>query len=312
MQKFHNILFVSHGATDDTDALKQALSIARNNKAEFKALITCPELPKKMNEYREKYLASLKENLEKSIATARDTLNISESDLATTIEVECGKTPSIRIIRHAIKGGHDLVIKQAEPQEDKKGFKALDMDLLRKCPCAVWLCRPITASRDDIRVAVAVDPESEEQAGHDLTLRLLQLSRSLADTCDGTLDVVSCWSYELENELRYNVWIKMPEKELAELVEQARADHRALLDATLAKSTIGGQNEIHHLKGAPEKNIPEFVDRNGVDILVMGTVARTGIPGFIFGNTAENVVQEIGCSLLALKPNGFVSPIKAY
>lgn len=44
----------------------------------------------------------------------------------------------------------------------------------------------------------------------------------------------------------------------------------------------------------------------------MGTVARTGIPGFIIGNTAENILQKIDCSLLALKPLGFVSPVKAY
>ena len=49
-----------------------------------------------------------------------------------------------------------------------------------------------------------------------------------------------------------------------------------------------------------------------IDILVMGTVARTGIPGFIMGNTAENLIQELKCSLLATKPNGFVSPITAY
>ncbi|HRE31359.1 MAG TPA: universal stress protein, partial [Candidatus Berkiella sp.] len=35
------------------------------------------------------------------------------------------------------------------------------------------------------------------------------------------------------------------------------------------------------------------------------------IPGFIIGNTAENVLQKISCSLLALKPNGFISPVKS-
>lgn len=37
-------------------------------------------------------------------------------------------------------------------------------------------------------------------------------------------------------------------------------------------------------------------------------LARTGISGFFPGNTAENILQKIGCSLLALKPQGFVSP----
>jgi nucleotide-binding universal stress UspA family protein len=49
-----------------------------------------------------------------------------------------------------------------------------------------------------------------------------------------------------------------------------------------------------------------------IDILVMGTVARTGIAGFIIGNTAENILQTVTCSLLARKPNGFISPVQAY
>jgi nucleotide-binding universal stress UspA family protein len=41
----------------------------------------------------------------------------------------------------------------------------------------------------------------------------------------------------------------------------------------------------------------------------MGTVARTGIPGLLIGNTAEGVLNQVDCSLLALKPEGFVSPV---
>jgi len=42
----------------------------------------------------------------------------------------------------------------------------------------------------------------------------------------------------------------------------------------------------------------------------MGTVCRTGVAGFFIGNTAEMVVQEIDCSVLAIKPDGFVTPVK--
>lgn len=41
----------------------------------------------------------------------------------------------------------------------------------------------------------------------------------------------------------------------------------------------------------------------------MGTVARTGIPGFIIGNTSEAVLYQLECSVLALKPPGFVCPV---
>ena len=45
------------------------------------------------------------------------------------------------------------------------------------------------------------------------------------------------------------------------------------------------------------------------DLLVMGTIARTGIAGFIVGNTAERLLPRIPCSVLAIKPEGFVSPV---
>ena len=46
-----------------------------------------------------------------------------------------------------------------------------------------------------------------------------------------------------------------------------------------------------------------------VELLVIGTVGRSGIPGLLIGNTAEQVLAEVTCSILAFKPAGFVSPI---
>ena len=43
--------------------------------------------------------------------------------------------------------------------------------------------------------------------------------------------------------------------------------------------------------------------------IVMGTVCRTGIPGFFIGNTAEYVLSRVHCSVLTMKPAGFVSPV---
>ena len=56
--------------------------------------------------------------------------------------------------------------------------------------------------------------------------------------------------------------------------------------------------------------IPAFVHEQSVDLVVMGTVARSGVSGIIMGNTAEQILDQLGCSVLALKPEGFVCPIK--
>ncbi|MDH5473944.1 MAG: universal stress protein [Gammaproteobacteria bacterium] len=42
----------------------------------------------------------------------------------------------------------------------------------------------------------------------------------------------------------------------------------------------------------------------------MGTVGRTGISGFFIGNTADSVLRQVDCSILAIKPEGFVTPVE--
>lgn len=74
----------------------------------------------------------------------------------------------------------------------------------------------------------------------------------------------------------------------------------------------GGKADVDKilLKGDISQRLKEYSRENRVDLLVMGSVARTGISGLLIGNTAERVVGKIGCSLLAVKPDGFVSPIQ--
>jgi nucleotide-binding universal stress UspA family protein len=46
------------------------------------------------------------------------------------------------------------------------------------------------------------------------------------------------------------------------------------------------------------------------DLFVVGAVARTGISGVIIGNTAEAILNQLTCSVLAIKPPGFNTPVK--
>jgi universal stress protein E len=55
--------------------------------------------------------------------------------------------------------------------------------------------------------------------------------------------------------------------------------------------------------------IPVKAHELDVDLIIMGTVARTGIPGFFIGNTAESILNQIDCSVLTIKPPGFAGPV---
>ena len=61
----------------------------------------------------------------------------------------------------------------------------------------------------------------------------------------------------------------------------------------------------HLLEGVNDKVLTAFVASKRASVLVMGTVGRTGLAGLIVGNTAERVLRQVRCSIVALKPAGF-------
>ena len=68
--------------------------------------------------------------------------------------------------------------------------------------------------------------------------------------------------------------------------------------------------QVHLVSGDAGRVLPELADRLRVSLIVMGTVARSGLSGLIMGNTAETILRSVSCSVLALKPEGFETPVR--
>ena len=63
------------------------------------------------------------------------------------------------------------------------------------------------------------------------------------------------------------------------------------------------------MRGDSKDVIPALAMKQKVELIIMGTAARSGLPQFLIGNTAENVLNRVDCSVLTVKHEGFVSPI---
>jgi len=101
------------------------------------------------------------------------------------------------------------------------------------------------------------------------------------------------------------------EEEVNKLLKDAENYNKMLTDELLNKFPMSGiKHKLHLLKGDPAVLIPEVAKREKNDLIVMGTVCRTGLPGFIIGNTAESILFKVDCSVLSMKPHGFITPIK--
>ena len=86
--------------------------------------------------------------------------------------------------------------------------------------------------------------------------------------------------------------------------------HKSELEALLEDFPYE-RRDVHLIKGSAAEIIPAFVEEQKVDLVVIGTVGRSGIPGLLIGNTAERVLNAVDCSVLTVKPEGFETPIEA-
>jgi universal stress protein E len=77
----------------------------------------------------------------------------------------------------------------------------------------------------------------------------------------------------------------------------------------VAATRVGGpqikEPIIRVATGQPEEVIWRAVTGERTDLVVMGLVGRSGFQRLWIGNTAERLLPEIPCSLLAVKPEGY-------
>jgi len=227
-----------------------------------------------------------------------------EADIA----IDTGKT-FIEVIRRVLRHGHDLVIKSEHGSVSAPLLLSNDMHLLRKCPCPVWILNDRLEARAR-RILAAVDPDPSDPERDKLNHTIMQLATSLAERDDAWLDVVNVWSLPEESTLRHSSFAKVPKADVEALLareERESAARLAALTADFAEFT--DRMRILHLKGVATELLPDQAEREQIDTLVMGSVARAGIAGLFIGNTAETVLSRVKCSVLTVKPDSFVSPV---
>lgn len=86
---------------------------------------------------------------------------------------------------------------------------------------------------------------------------------------------------------------------LPETEEMNEAQERAQLDKVQPPTSVAVYREL--LVGTPIDELVEYVEQNGVDLVVMGTHGRTGLERLLMGSVAEGLVRRAPCAVLTIK-----------
>lgn len=304
MQRFRKILFVNEPA-GNKPALVRAISLAQANQAQLNIVSISEELPRSMDNLSKSFLKIRKQQI-------RDMLQDAPIKGLSIETQHLMGTPFLEIIKEVAEGGHDLVIKPAEGHQGLHSvlFGTTDLHLMRKCPCPVWVVKP-NQRKKYARILAAVDPDPSEKANAALNKDILDLATSLAKNEGSKLHIVHCWHLANEGLLRKGRRALLQSADLEKLLENTRKTHKKRLRELLDNYNMKGVTaKVHLLKGDAGEKISALATDKNVDLIIMGTVEHTGIPGFFIGNTAEKTLSSVNCSVLALKPQGFSTPVE--
>ena len=287
---FQNILVALDFNEAEQAEIDHALNLAKIHQSKVTFISVVPRLPKDAE--LEISAMTPSQRLDLMITKRKEELEtIAECIKSHNIEVETvavSGTPSDEIIKQVIRGDHDLLmISERENQLAIKSklIGSTVRQILRQCPCPVLAVHPNYLG--DYRKIMATIDVRENVDNQALNSAIVRTAEAIAKAEGSEFSLLNILPNANDNE-----------------------EHlKRVLDCLQSLDTDFDHNNIHLVTGNVHTAITEGASTHDVDLLVMGMLSRTGIKGFFIGNTVEKVLDDVECSILAIKPEVFVSPI---
>lgn len=272
------------------NAVERSVWLAEQSRAEVTFICT---LDKKAGEEEQRFAEQLLKQLVQHAA---------DNEVTANIKVAQG-TPWEEITREYVDGEHDLVIvgTREASRASRFLFGSTGVKLLRYCPGPVWVTKPGT-DWNNLEFLVASDFSEVSQNGLEIAIKTAQLTGAkvrLVHALDNSLNWRMTHSGMKGDEL---------ERRCEADRDEAKRELQAQLDQTDWRTLEQGVL-IEVINGTPETVVLDLLDEHNIDLLIMGTAARTGLRGMLVGNTAERLLPSVSCSILALKPADAPNPL---
>ncbi|MBE0493258.1 MAG: universal stress protein [Thiomicrospira sp.] len=315
MFEVNRILLVSQNPAEEQSLFDWTLALAKRKQASIKCLRVLPTTSSSVSILLDD--VSVTGLVNKQTQHALESMqawsdHASEQGVELETQVEFGKL-FYKTVQQVLKDHVDLVVKQTDEEIKNLAhhvFGSQDMHLLRKCPCPLLLHKqasPIILNK--VMASIDVDIESETLKIDPLNQVILSVAQDVAQADNAFLHIAHAWQADAENLVRY--WNSdLSDEDMLSFSEKVRQQHLSALEYEIrtVRDAMPAL-QVHAAKGDAKEVIPQLVANLGIDLLVMGTLGRVGLPGLVIGNTAESILEQVECSVLAIKPTDFVTPI---
>lgn len=298
---FRKVLFFSDGARGERNALQRTAAVALRNEAEVTAMAVVDEVSTN-DPLLQHSIDRIQNTLLKERTDLLDQLVDSIDPLEgrsviTQRSVVPGKD-YVEVVKAAHENDYQLIVKAVNPRDSVQEaiFGTTDLRLIHYASVPVLILKA-SRKKNLRRFLVAVDPHATAGDERSFNDTLLDTAASMAQQEGAELHLLHV------QEQRFDT-------SRGDDLKALEASYKLEAEAKIRQLTSGYSNVHEHvMKGRPASVISKFVKDHDVDLLVMGNVARSGVPGLLVGNTAEKILDEVDCSVLVIKPEGWESPI---
>ncbi len=200
------------------------------------------------------------------------------------------------VVQSLIADKYDLLVIDAPPSGATYSERDITMRLVKESPVSVLLARELRR-RKRLRILAAVDAGTWDPRDADnLNSKLVRTASWLAQHLTGDVQVLHVWDPVSEGPMR---WAGVSAESVTKSHVEGR-DHvlKELQETIRLQRTRVDPAHVHVEIGEPRSVIPEFARDKGIDLIVIGTFARSGLSGRILGNSAHAILDSSPCSML--------------
>lgn len=306
MDKIKSILTVIDPTKERQNSLERSINLAKRTGAAVTAFMSIYDFSYEMTTMLSK---DEREAMREAVIKDREAwladMVKGFSDVSIQTKVLWHNRPYEAIIKTVLAHDYDLVIKSTHQHDTLKSviFTPTDWHLIRKCPAPLLLVKD-HAWPDQGNIIAAVNSVSDNEQHQELNKRIITDAQFLCELANAKLSLVNTYPAT-----PVNIAIEIPEFNPSQYNEAVKKHHEDETFA-LAETYSIDKSDCIIKEGLPEDVIPYVAKEKDAELVVIGTVGRTGLSAALVGNTAEHVIDSLDCDVLALKPDGYKSPLE--
>ena len=235
------------------------------------------------------------EMLEEYVTTAR------AAGLSTSAGVLNDRSVADLVVEHILESNPSIVVKGTRYHSAAERGALVDSDwqLMRQCPCPLWLVKSESFSDNPIVVA-AVDPTHANDKPAVLDRHIAAAARQFARAAGGSIHLLHACEPLAAVGSAVNRALTAAKMDATGIDERVRAEHAAALEAFADNNGVDPEH-THQLPGRAHEILPAFTREVAADLVVMGVLARSRPARKAIGNMAERVLDHLPCDVLIVR-----------